>query len=251
MAVVWSKTVADVRYEVRTAGQSLRLYTNGVFHSQYNPSNPITSSVWDLLFLPAMFYSAKEIKRVLVLGVGGGAVIQQLLKFTQPEAIVGVEINRVHIDIAKRFFDLKHRRVKLYHHDAIEWLKNYSGPKFDVIIDDLFGESGGEPVRVIDASTTWFNRLSKHLSENGTLVINFVSSKQFKQSAYFKSDNIRSKFNTGFRLSTPATENVIGAFLRKPTTSSELRHNLNAKPELQRALARNKLRYFIRTIPKL
>jgi len=61
---------------VRSAGYSLRLYTDGVFHTQYNPGNPLTGHIWDLLMLPAFFYEPDTIKRVLVLGVGGVASIQ-------------------------------------------------------------------------------------------------------------------------------------------------------------------------------
>ncbi len=75
MAIVWSKKVAETRYEVRSAGSPLRLYTDGVFHSQYNPEQLLTGHVWDLLMLPAFFYPKNTIKRVLVLGVGGGAVV--------------------------------------------------------------------------------------------------------------------------------------------------------------------------------
>lgn len=67
MAIIWSRCLGGVHYEVRSAGNSLRLYTDGVFHSQYNPYRLITGHVWDLLMLPALFYPANKIKRVLVM----------------------------------------------------------------------------------------------------------------------------------------------------------------------------------------
>lgn len=75
MAVLWEKHVDGVRYQVRAAGRTRRFYTDGVFHSQYNPLNPVTGHVWDLLMIPAFFYATGSVGRVLVLGVGGGAVI--------------------------------------------------------------------------------------------------------------------------------------------------------------------------------
>lgn len=68
MSLIWSKNVSGVQYEVRSAGSSKRLYTNGVFHSQYNPVQKITGHVWDLLMIPAFFYPQNTIKKVLVLG---------------------------------------------------------------------------------------------------------------------------------------------------------------------------------------
>jgi len=157
MAIVWSKETAGTLYEVRSAGNSLRLYTNGVFHSQYNASQPLTGHVWDLLMLPAFFYPANTIKRVLVLGVGGGAVLHMLRQFVMPGEIVGVELNPRHIYVARRFFNLKHKSIKLIEADAIEWLKKYRGDKFDMIIDDLFAEHKGEPVAVVKANRHWFS----------------------------------------------------------------------------------------------
>ena len=101
MALLWHKQDGNTRYEVRSAGNTRRLYTNGVFHSQYNSTQPVTGSVWDLLLLPAFFLPASSLKRVLVLGVGGGAVIRQLNHFLQPEQIVGVELNPVHLEVAR------------------------------------------------------------------------------------------------------------------------------------------------------
>ena len=106
MAILWQKQQAGVLYEVRIAGNSRRLYTDGVFHSQYNPNTPVTGSVWDLLMLPAFFYPPNTIKRILVLGVGGGTIIQLLKRFVNPETITGVELNPVHLYVAKRFFKL-------------------------------------------------------------------------------------------------------------------------------------------------
>ena len=70
MAIVWSRSAGGNQYEVRSAGQSIRLYKNGVFHSQWNPNRPLAGGVWDLLFIPALF-ADRQISRVLVLGVGG------------------------------------------------------------------------------------------------------------------------------------------------------------------------------------
>ena len=67
MAIAYQKIVGDVRYEVRTAGGSRRLYTNGAFHSQYNPKHIFTGAAWDLLSLPSLCL-AQAPKNILVLG---------------------------------------------------------------------------------------------------------------------------------------------------------------------------------------
>jgi spermidine synthase len=248
MALLWSKQAGGTRYEVRTAGNSLRLYTDGVFHSQYNPSNPVTGSVWDLLLLPAFFYPPGHIKRVLVLGVGGGAVIRQLLHFIDPDEIVGVELNATHLMLAKKFFGLRNKKITLIQSDARQWLSDYHGTKFDIIIDDIFGEDNGMPVRALPADSKWFGLLMKHLKPGGALVSNFISNRELKQCAYFTHDKIRNRFVSAFRLTTPVTENAVGVFLKIPAKSTQLRSRISTHPALARALKRKKLRYNIRSI---
>ena len=89
---MWSKQTADNLYEVRSAGQSIRLYTNDVFHSQFNPRRTVDGSLWDLLSLPVLLLPPEPALKVLVLGVGGGAVIRQLAVLLEHPDIVGVDL---------------------------------------------------------------------------------------------------------------------------------------------------------------
>lgn len=233
MALIWYRQDGETRYEVRSAGRTRRLYTNGVFHSQYNPSSPVTGNVWDLLLLPA-FFAPETIRRVLVLGVGGGAVIRQLNHFLTPDLIIGVEINPVHLQVAREHFAVEAENVALYQADAIHWVRQYRGEKFDLIIDDLFGDSGGDPQRAIAAEAPWMRQLLKRLTPQGTLVINFGSRQELKASAWFSHPAVQARLPAAFSFTTPLYENVIGAFLRQPSDARALRQNLGQWPELDR-----------------
>ena len=90
MAIAYQKTKKDVTYQVRTAGNSIRLYTNGAFHSQYNPRHVFTGAVWDLLALPSLS-TDRPVRDVLVLGVGGGSVIHQLSRLHDLAEVTGVD----------------------------------------------------------------------------------------------------------------------------------------------------------------
>ena len=149
MAILFEQTRNGRCYQVRSAGRTRRLYTDGVFHSQYNPGHGVTGSVWDLLFLPSQFYEPGQLKRVLVLGVGGGAVIHMLNRYVAPDAIVGVELSELHLQLARRYFGLDYANVQLLQADAVRWMLEYEGPPFDLIIDDLYFEEGGEPQRPV------------------------------------------------------------------------------------------------------
>lgn len=234
MAIIWQKQVKNTLYEVRTAGETRRLYTDGVFHSQFNPQRAITGGVWDLLMLPAFFYPAESIQRVLVLGVGGGAVIHQLQRYIKPTEIIGVELNPVHIMVAKRYFGVTSKLAQLVEADAIEWLENYTGPPFDMIIDDLFGEEDGEPIRAIKANKDWVEKLNSHLTPQGMLVMNFISSSDLKNCAAVSYKKTARVFSSSFQFSLLNYDNAIGAFLKTPSTSQTLRKNINKISELKK-----------------
>ena len=228
MAIIWKKKVGNTRYEVRSHGASMRLYTDGVFHSQYNNKSLFTGSVWDILALPALLYPPKTIKTVLVLGVGGGSVIQMLLKIINPTSVIGIEIDPIHLFVAKHFFKLTDERIHLEQADAVEWLKQYKGPKFDLIIEDLYGEKGGEPERAVQPDEAWFDLLTKNLSKDGALVMNYVSIDQLKEADYFHRQKTRSKFSSALQFNTSSYENRVAVFAKRKVSSSKIKSNLNA-----------------------
>lgn len=241
MAVIWEKVAKGTCYEVRKAGNTTRLYTDGVFHSQYNPDRPVTGSVWDLLMLPAYFTDVSRIRRVLVLGVGGGSVIQLLHRYVEPDEIIGVELNPVHIQVAKRFFNVNNRIARLIKADAIEWMNNYQGPPFDMIIDDLFGETNGEGVRPIPLNAQWLNLLNRHITRHGLLVTNVVDKQSLAESAYFTNKRVNHHFRSAFQLTIPQLENIVAAFLKDPSSSRRLRHHIKQVPGLNSRSGPNRL----------
>ena len=248
MAVIWSKCVAGAHYEVRSAGNSLRLYTDGVFHSQYNSKHILTGHVWDLLLLPAFFYPKKKVKRILVMGVAGGAVLHMLCHFFTADEIIGVELNPTHIVIGKRFFDLNKTPIKLVEDDAINWLKNFTGEKFDIIIDDLFTEKDGEPVSVVEADYKWFSMMLTNLVDDGVIVRNFISREEMLCSAGLAHMPTSKAFNSVFQFSNGFNENYVAAYLRKTATSQQLRKHLVNTPGINPNLKTSRLRYRVQQL---
>ncbi len=247
MAVIWRKNHEGSTYEVRAAGRSRRLYTNGVFHTQYNPGRVVTGGIWDLLMIPAFFKPVADIKRVLVLGVGGGSVIRQLNRFVSPECIIGIELNPVHLYVAKKYFGVNRSEAELIEADAISWLNDYNGPPFDLIIDDLFAEEDGEPVRAVAADRKWLSVITRNLNSKGMLVMNFISAKTLKSCVLFDG-NRNNIYRTAFQISMPIYDNAIGIFLTFDASSTDLRMNLKEQPKLGTSLNNNNLNYTIRKL---
>ncbi len=245
MAIIWQQTINGIKYEVRSAGSSIRLYNQNQLNTQYSRRHFFTGSVWDLLTLPVLL-TKTELSRVLVLGVGGGTVLHQLDHIYHPPAMIGIELDPVHIKIARRFFDLDKPNLAIHRADAIQWVEDYRGERFDLIIDDLFLERDGQPYRTAQAGRLWLRQLLRILSPKGVLVQNHISSADLSRSAVLRDSRIRPCFGSALKLTLPVYENAVGAYYRErltiPTGSKAvrdlLRHRYNLATQRLRFRAR-------------
>lgn len=229
MAVVFSRTHGGKLYEVRTAGRARRLYTDGVFHSQYNPARPFTGGLWDLLSLPALCLARASAVEVLILGVGGGAVIRQLQHLLEQPVITGIDIDELHLEISRRWFGVEHAR--LIRADAIEWVASntlVNGGRYDLIIDDLFTESNGEPVRVQPQSRCWADSLFSMLAPDGVIVVNDFGLQKHRTGGFRQHRRTRSTWV----LRHPQYENGIAMHLERQMTRKWWQRQISAHESL-------------------
>lgn len=239
MALVWEHTAGKRRYQIRTAGRSIRLYTNGVLHSQYHPGYVFGGGVWDLLGLPALWSADKYLSGVLLLGLGGGAVVRQLHELVQWGRFVAIEQNPVHVEIARRFFGLDSVPAQLVEREAGRWIESYSGEKFELIIDDLFSDHLGEARRAISFSRTWYGGLCELLTDRGMLVVNFADGPELKRKLK-KIPALKRDFECAYQLTVPSYGNAVAVFLHDNRTPGELARALKTITPRRR---RTRLRY--------
>ncbi len=223
MSLLWEHTNQDTHYSVRSAGESVRLYSNGVFHTQWNPRKPFAGGVWDCLSLPSLYRSATSQARILVLGLGGGAVVQQLQSLLPEAHITAIEIDPIHIQVAREWFGITDDMANIVEADAVAWLTRYTGTGFDYIVDDLFGHLSSDVKRSHQLDSTWLNSLSACLNSDGTLVCNCESTKELKTSlAAYRGKG----FVDGYSWHLPNYDNAIGVFLREPVDAKSWSRNL-------------------------
>lgn len=215
MALLYEKRSAADVYQVRSAGASVRLYSNGVLHSQYNPRQPVAGNIWDLLLLPA-FMQAPPAK-ILLLGLGGGSLIHLIREFFPRAHITCVEIDPVHIDIAQRYFKIPQHRVQIIQGDAYAFLRR-NRRRFDWIMDDVFSHVSGEPERPQKIEPLIAHYL-KALTANGVLSFNLIGRQHLQPL-------LKPFFRQGIGLRHPLYDNRILSFLRQRVSSAVFQQRL-------------------------
>ena len=216
MAILWQQTINGNHYEVRTAGGSVRLYRNGVNHSQWNPKRPLNGSIWDLITLPTLHRPLNSLEDVLILGFGAGSVGRQILELVMPKRIVGVEMDPIHLSIADGFFQCS-SGFDLIVGDAIDWVhESAEKASFDVIIDDLYSEEDGIPLRCVAMNTEWCEALAALLKPGGMLIFNMIEPKKIKSLPFFRSFKLKKRFTETVMYRINGYENRVIAFSEMP-----------------------------------
>ncbi|MBX2838960.1 MAG: class I SAM-dependent methyltransferase [Gammaproteobacteria bacterium] len=245
MSVLWERHTNGTHYSVRQAGASVRLYTNGVYHTQWNPKKPLAGAVWDCLSLPVLYRTVESTKRILLLGLGGGAVVRQLEILCDFDELMAIELDPNHVFIAQEWFGVNNSNTQIILADAIKWIKQYKGPPFDLIIDDLFFEKNGEPERAQALNSAWLKKLSNLLEEEGLLVINTVHRSELDQTTpIFR----RLGFEQGVRLSVPQYDNAIGVISKRALSKehwfAQLKSSQLSAPMKRQAVAVKRRQFF-------
>lgn len=244
MALIFEHTAGGRRYQVRTAGRTIRLYTNGVLHSQYHPDHIFGGGVWDLLGLPALWSPKRVLGGILLLGLGGGAVVRQLEELVGWDKFVAVECNRVHVEIARRFFGLDETPVEIAGTDAGSWIAAHRGERFELIIDDLFSDTHGEANRAVAFTGDWYAGLRDLLADDGTLVVNFAEDRDLGRRLR-RIRGLKRDFESAYKFTLPAYGNAVAVLVRSRSTPSDLARAVDAIRPRRR---RSRLRYHLERI---
>lgn len=226
MAIIHQQKHAGKRYQIRTAGASIRLYTNGVLHSQFNPNRRSTGSVWDLLVAPALLLPSTQLQRILLLGVAGGVVIHMLNEIAETPEFTGIELDPIHLSLGRRFFGLDLPNVELIAQDARHWVQTCSGPPFDLIVDDMFADCDHVARRAVCCDRSWMQQLLPLLSEHGILVGNFADLSEFRNSAFADTPpgSAQKPHLVSMRLDT--LENVVAARSLHPLVPAQIKQRI-------------------------
>ena len=110
---------------------------DGTLASLHCPGRGVTGVVWWALAAPVVLLPTRRRPRVLVLGLGGGAVARALRKLAPTIEMVGVERDRAVVETARRHLGLDDLDLEVLTLDARDYLAR-ERRSFDLIIEDLF-----------------------------------------------------------------------------------------------------------------
>jgi spermidine synthase len=139
-------------------------------HSIHDPNKVLVGGVWDtFLALPAMSTVTDDKMNVLIVGLAGGTIANQLSYYWQKNLhIDGVEIDGKIVDAADRFFALDRRYLDVHIADGRRFLAS-TDDLYNVIILDAFKQPY-IPFHL--ATVEFFTKCREHLRPGGVLGIN-------------------------------------------------------------------------------
>ena len=162
-------------------------------------------------------------RNVLFLGVGGGAALRQMTLVWPDVSVLGVEMDPLVIDVARRYFGLdRELRIKLLAADA-RWFVDHDQETFDVAAVDLFY---GAFMPFYCATTEFFTALSRRLSNRGVLIMNVASPEPGDDLIGPMARTVHTAFPSVFLV---ARKNIILIASKETLSEDELRSRL-AKP---------------------
>ena len=173
-----------------------------------------------------------------------------LFRSFSPQEITAVEHNPIHLAIAQKIFGVTPQMATLHLAEASRFVRKYQGKKFDLIIDDLFVAAGGVAKRALYCDHHWLKQLTRHLTSNGLLCLNFADWSELSNapvSEYFMS---RERFVSAYALTCPRTENVIAAMLPERSDIESLRAHIKVTPALSGLMKAGRCQFKIRLLNK-
>jgi len=202
-------------------------------YSVYDERRLFYGGYWD--YISCLAYLAEEVSDVLLVGLGGGTIVRQLLELYEPR-IEAFEVDGRMLALAERFFGLKaHPKLAVFGGDVASYLAE-SSRLYDVIVLDAFVGD-----RMPEAMNSWgfFATCAAHLREGGVLIVNSVSDDQHRDETEALVGNVRENFSSSY--TTAYSENILYAAFKTQVTASEVMETLRRRVDARLASTRDKI----------
>lgn len=160
--------------QVVQVGEETQLILNeGVgIHSIYNPKSILTQGPWDYFMIAPYFnnppFTSSQVRKVAVIGLGGGTAVREFTAAYGPIPIDGVEIDNTIVNMGREYFHMNEPNLHVVLQDGRYFLQT-SSQKFDVVAIDAYQQ----PYVPFQLTTKeFFQEVRNHLTPTGVTVIN-------------------------------------------------------------------------------
>lgn len=146
----------------------------GGTHATWSRSRMLTGYIWDALTAATLLHTGSPLKRILVLGFGGGTVVRQMRHFLPEAHITAVEIDPMMIDLAHTYMATDSLRAQIILGDGYAYAAQ-SAPIFDVVLDDIFVGLQTGVTRPAPLQVPVIEQTIKCLKPGGIFIANMIT----------------------------------------------------------------------------
>jgi spermidine synthase len=182
--VLFRKDTQYHRIAVTESGTVRHLRFDSSHQSAIDMTDGLTSIIRypDYLQLPMAL--VPDAKRVLVIGLGGGAVTKRYWHDYPDMRVDSIEIDPVVVDVAKRYFGLPtDPRLRVFAQDGRRFVQT-TKEKYDIIVLDAY-YADSLPFHL--TTQEFFREVKSRLNPGGVVVYNVISALEGEDSRLFRS----------------------------------------------------------------
>ncbi|HWZ17895.1 MAG TPA: fused MFS/spermidine synthase, partial [Ktedonobacteraceae bacterium] len=158
---------------VKVGDETQLILNEGVgIHSIYNHNSILTGGPWDYFMIAPYFnnppFTQNQVRKVAIIGLGGGTAVREFSAAYGPIPIDGVEIDNTIVNMGREYFHMNEPNLHVVLQDGRYFLQT-SSQKFDVVAIDAYQQ----PYVPFQLTTKeFFQEVRNHLSPTGVTVIN-------------------------------------------------------------------------------
>ncbi len=158
---------------VKVGDETQLILNEGVgIHSIYNPNSILTQGPWDYFMIAPYFnsppFTPDQVRKVAIIGLGGGTAVREFTAAYGPIPIDGVEIDNTIVNMGRQYFHMNEPNLHVVLQDGRYFLQT-SSQKFDVVAIDAYQQ----PYVPFQLTTKeFFQEVRNHLTPTGVTVIN-------------------------------------------------------------------------------
>jgi spermidine synthase len=161
--------------QVYDEGGIRTLSFNGSWESMMSLTNPLVGHFEYTEYFQMPWLWNRDIKRVLMIGLGGGSTPRAYQHYYTNVMVDVVEIDPVVVEVAKKYFTVQETpNLKIHINDGRVFLRQTTN-QYDVILMDAYASTryGSSLPRQL-TTKEFFELASQHLTTNGVLAYNVI-----------------------------------------------------------------------------